>query len=143
MYEVTAEGVLAVYGSLVEGTGAQTVLALSSEPLPEAARRALAAAVAKLGYGDDALAFATSQGALGSRDLLTIVEGLDPLCLVAADATAAALLGQAYGAPVPEDDATRLMGRTVVAFDDFASLLGDANDKQRAWALLKRLPKIG
>ena len=45
MYEVTAEGVLAVYGSLVEGTGAETVLALSAEPLPDDARGALSASL--------------------------------------------------------------------------------------------------
>ena len=141
MYEVTAEGVLAVYGSLVEGTGAETVLTLSAEPLPDDARGALSASLEALGYGRDALATAAC-GALGAQDLLTVVEGLDPLCLVSADAASSALLAVAYRHDIPDDDACRLMGRPVVAFRDFPALLATPEDKQRAWALLKKLPKI-
>ncbi len=34
------------------------------------------------------------------------------------------------------------MGRSVVAFRDLAALMNTPEDKQRAWALLKKLPKI-
>ena len=127
MYGVAAEGVLAVYGSLLEGTGNETVLAASTEAL---------------GYGRDCLALVATEGVLGSNDLLTIVEGLDPLCLVATDAEASALLAQAYRHDVEPDAACRLMGRSVVAFRDLAALMNTPEDKQRAWALLKKLPKI-
>ena len=142
MYEVTAEGVLAVYGSVLEATGAETMMAVSSAAPPEAARKALTASAEALGYGRDGVALVVTDGALGSNDLLTIVEGLDPLCLIAADEGAAALLGQAYRRDVPLDDAYRLMGRSVVAFRDLASLMDAPDDKQRAWALLKKLPKL-
>ena len=101
MYGVAAEGVLAVYGSLLEGTGNETVLAVSSNALGESA-----------------------------------------LCLVATDAEASALLAQAYRHDVEPDAACRLMGRSVVAFRDLAALMNTPEDKQRAWALLKKLPKI-
>lgn len=142
MFEVAAEGVLAVYGAVLEATGAETVLAVSSAPLADAARKALVASMEALGYGRDGLGLVTTGGALGSADLLTIVEGLDPLCLVATDADAATLLAQAYRRDVAPDDACRLMGRTVVAFRDLASLMDSPDDKQRAWALLKKLPKL-
>lgn len=142
MFEVAAEGVLAVYGAVLEATGAETVLAVSSAPLADAARKALVASMEALGYGRDGLGLVTTEGALGSADLLTIVEGLDPLCLVATDADAATLLAQAYRRDVAPDDACRLMGRTVVAFRDLASLMDSPDDKQRAWALLKKLPKL-
>lgn len=142
MFEVAAEGVLAVYGAMLEATGAETVLAVSSAPLADAARKALVASMEALGYGRDGLGLVTTEGALGSADLLTIVEGLDPLCLVATDADAATLLAQAYRRDVAPDDACRLMGRTVVAFRDLASLMDSPDDKQRAWALLKKLPKL-
>lgn len=142
MYGVAAEGVLAVYGSLLEGTGNETVLAVSSNALGESARKALAASTEALGYGRDCLALVATEGVLGSNDLLTIVEGLDPLCLVATDAKASALLAQAYRHDVEPDAACRLMGRSVVAFRDLAALMNTPEDKQRAWALLKKLPKI-
>lgn len=142
MFEVAAEGVLAVYGAVLEATGAETVLAVSSAPLADAARKALVASMEALGYGRDGLGLVTTGGALGSADLLTIVEGLDPLCLVATDTDAATLLAQAYRRDVAPDDACRLMGRTVVAFRNLTSLMDSPDDKQRAWALLKKLPKL-
>lgn len=39
--------------------------------------------------------------------------------------------------------ASRAFGRTVVAFRDFDAMLDDAQDKQVAWALLKKLPHFG
>ena len=74
--------------------------------------------------------------------LFVLLEGLDPLCLVAADGKTAALLGQAYRCSVPTGDACRLFGRTAVSFIDFESLLQTPQDKQIAWALLKKLPKL-
>ncbi|WP_172135775.1 hypothetical protein, partial [Adlercreutzia sp. ZJ473] len=80
---------------------------------------------------------------LGARDLLSVVEGLDPLAIVAADAEAAALLGRAYRCELALDAATRVMGRTVVAFRRFEDLLETPDEKQKAWALLKKMPKLG
>ena len=64
------------------------------------------------------------------------------IIMVAADGKTAALLGQAYRCSVPTGDACRLFGRTAVSFIDFESLLQTPQDKQIAWALLKKLPKL-
>ena len=75
--------------------------------------------------------------------LFLLVEGLDPLCLIATDSTAAAALGRAYRCEVPLGKPGRAFGRSVVAFRDFDAMLDDGQDKQIAWALLKKLPRFG
>lgn len=71
--------------------------------------------------------------------LRTVVEGLDPVALVVADAAAAALLAEAYRQPVFCDHPNRLSARSVAAFTNFAALLEIPEGKQRAWSLLKEL----
>ena len=68
---------------------------------------------------------------------------MDPLIVVAADAEAARALGAAYRQEVPLDGACRLFGRDAVAFKSFEHMLDDAQSKQAAWALLKKLPRFG
>ena len=63
--------------------------------------------------------------------------------VVAADAEAARALGAAYRQEVPLDGACRLFGRDAVAFKSFEHMLDDAQSKQAAWALLKKLPRFG
>ena len=41
------------------------------------------------------------------------------------------------------DGACRLFGRDAVAFKSFEHMLDDAQSKQAAWALLKKLPRFG
>ena len=80
---------------------------------------------------------------IGGEELFAVIEGLDPLCVVAGDATGAQALANAYQQSVPLDAHCRLFGRDAVAFRSFESLLGSAESKQRAWALLKKLPRLG
>ncbi len=162
-------GTLAVYGDFVEGTGNELLLVASTRALGGAAREALEKSAAALGYGARGCAYvvaavggaadggAAAPGladaadgapepagtALGARDLLSVVEGLDPLAIVAADADAASLLGRAYRCEIALDAATRVMGRTVAAFRRFEDLLETPEEKQKAWALLKKMPKLG
>ncbi len=100
-------------------------------------------ALAAPGGGEGAAPNDPADAALGARDLLSVVEGLDPLAIVAADAEAAALLGRAYRCEIALDAATRVMGRTVVAFRRFEGMLDAPSEKQKAWALLKKMPKLG
>ena len=72
-----------------------------------------------------------------------LVEGLDPLCIVIADRASGAVFSKAYQERCPLDAAGRVLGRSIVAFTSFASLLETPADKQRAWALLKTLPRFG
>ena len=115
---------------------------LSETPLGDAALEALEKSAASLEFGAAPLArvvVETDEGKLGAEDVRTIVEGLDPVALVACDAFAAETLSAAYRTPVTLDADNRLMGRTAVIFQDFEGMTNTPADKQRAWALLKKL----
>ena len=131
-----------LFGQYMSGTRAGLCCVISSEPLSEAAAKALDSSLAALGYGHDTCTYVVP-GDLDQQALFVLIEGLDPICIVASDGKSAALLGQAYRLAVPSGKAARLLGRTAVSFLDFESLLQTPLDKQIAWALLKKLPKFG
>ena len=142
MYEVALDEAWELFGDHLSGGRSALLLAVSERPLGDRARTALASAAATLGYGANACAFAALEGPEGALDrqaLFMLVEGLDPIGLVAADAEAARLLAEAYRCPVALDGARRVFGRTCVAFASFEGMLDDDREKQRAWGLLKRL----
>ncbi|WP_294415963.1 hypothetical protein [uncultured Senegalimassilia sp.] len=141
-YEVALDETWELFGQYMSGAHAGLCCAISSEPLSEAAETALDSSLAALGYGREACTYIVSAD-LDPQALFVPIEGLDPICIVAADGKSAALLGQAYHLAVPPGKATRLLGRTAVSFLDFESLLKTPQDKQIAWALLKKLPKFG
>ncbi len=154
MYEANAQHALEQYGEFISGTGGEILLAISEDILSDEATQALDSSAAALGYGKRACAHLTIQvptggataehscKALNARDMMDIVEGLDPVAIVAADGNAAALLCEAYRVEPAYDEVLRILGRTVVAFRNFESMLETSADKQRAWALLKKLPQV-
>lgn len=97
------------------------------------------------GAGGDGASAPTAPTAptLDGDALRMLVEGLDPLCIVIADRASSAVFSKAYQERCPLDAAGRVLGRSIVAFTSFASLLETPADKQRAWALLKTLPRFG
>lgn len=152
MYSVSAEEVLAAFGPLLRATGNETLLAVSTDGLDEACRTALEKSAEALGFGAQGVAYAITHASLegvevaaGCRDVYRIVEGLDPLAVVAADAACALLLGEAYRTEIALDASSRIMGRTVVAFENLGALMGQpAADgrpagKQVVWGLLKTM----
>ena len=142
IFEVTGESVLMLYGSHLTGAPTSTLLVLSETPLGDAALEALEKSAVSLEFGTAPLAqvvVETAEGKLGAEDVRTIVEGLDPVALVACDAFAAEALSAAYSTPVTLDADNRLMGRTAAIFQDFEGMMNTPADKQRAWALLKKL----
>ena len=130
MYEVALDEAWELFDEHLDGARLALVCVASGSALSERSRAALNSAMASLGYGSGACTFAA-------------VEGLDPLCLIATDSTAAAALGRAYRCEVPLGKPGRAFGRSVVAFRDFDAMLDDGQDKQIAWALLKKLPRFG
>lgn len=142
MFEVTGESVLTLYESHLTGAPASTLLVVTEKPLSPEALTALEKSASSLEFGEAPLAIAvveTPEGSLGAEDVRTIVEGLDPVALVVADAFAAELMSTAYRLPVALGDKNRVLGRTAVVFEDFEALMKTPADKQRAWALLKKL----
>lgn len=141
-YEFNARATLQLYGAFVEGRPGSTLAVVSGTPLSEAARKALEASAERLGFGRDACAWVvlSAEGEnLGASDLHTLVEGLDPTAVVAADGDAASLLSQAFDATLVINAANRAACRTVVALSDFEAALEDPDAKQKAWAVLKKL----
>lgn len=152
MYEVALNEAWELFGSHLHGARSALVCVLSELPLDERSQRALNSSTEALGYGKAACTFATlrdaaepgsNQDILDDQALFLMLEGLDPLCLVCADAAAAAACARAYRCEVPAGKPCRVFGRTAVAFASFPAMLDDGQDKQVAWALLKKLPKFG
>lgn len=142
MFEVTGESVLTLYGSHVSGAPTSALMVVSEGSLGDAARMALEKSAASLKFGSAPLAFVSVEGPderLGAEDVRTIVEGIDPVALVATDAFAAETLSAAYRVPLTLDASNRLLGRTTVIFQDFEGMMDSDDAKQRAWALLKKL----
>lgn len=148
MYEVTLAETWELFALYLSGAASGCVCVVSARPLDDAARGALENSAAALGYGRGCT-YAVLRGedgegaALDSQALFLLVEGLDPLVVIAADGESAAALAAAYRQEVALDAASHLFGRPAVAFVSFATMLEDAQSKQAAWALLKKLPKFG
>ena len=128
MYEVALDEAWELFDEHLDGARSALVCVASGNGSSERSRAALNSAMASLGYGSGACTFAAVEG-LDDQALFLRVEGLDPICLIATDSTAAAALGRAY--------------RCEVEFRDFDAMLDDGQDKQIAWALLKKLPRFG
>lgn len=172
MYEVALEEVWELFSPYLDGARAGVVCVASATRLGDAARSALENSAAALGYGRACCTYVAlrSESAAGKapgteesgtdkertadhevageaeldgQALFLLLEGLDPLVVVAADAEAARALGAAYRQEVPLDGACRLFGRDAVSFKSFEHMLDDAQSKQAAWALLKKLPRYG
>lgn len=148
MFEHAARSVMALYGGFVKGRPDSSLLIVSEHRLPSDASEALKASADRLGYGRNGCAWVVlrepgaddaSAARLGESDLRTIVEGVDPIAVIATDGTSARALCDAYGARASVDSMTRMNGRRVVLLGDFPSMLADDDAKQRAWRLLKRL----
>lgn len=143
IYEANAWGVLEAFDGYVEGAPEDALLAVAAEAQPNEVRAAVASSAERLGFGG--IAWVNLNGGdmpLGAKELMSVVEGLDPLALVALDAPSVALLAEAYRCDVPADACTRVFGRPAAAFADFAKMLGSDDRKQRAWALLKKLGNL-
>lgn len=147
MYEVALDETWDLFGDFLGGARTAPVCVLSGTGLGQTARTALNSSMNALGYGQEACTFvALSIGegdVLDRQALFLLVEGLDPLCLVAEDATAARALAETYRCEVSTGKAQHVFGRPCVAFGSFEEMLRDDHDKQLAWALLKKLPRFG
>lgn len=145
IYEANGSLVWDLYADYVSGSRTTLACAIGSRKASEAAQHALESSMAALGYGG-APAFVTldvDDIPLGDVDLFTLVEGIDPLAIVATDAAAAARLARAYRQNIAVDEACRIFCRNGVAFRDLEGMLETPEGKQRAWALLKKLPRLG
>lgn len=137
------------YANHLEGLLSGPVCVVSSQTLTQTAAEALEASAKALEYGQNCITYVSlkqhtddaeqKQTTLSGKQLFGIIEAIDPLVLIATDSQAVAALSHAYHAEFPTNGSARLFGRTAVGFIDFASMLNEPGEKQRAWAHLKRL----
>lgn len=143
IYEATLDEAWTLFEDHLDGCRSGLICVAASETLDARTRNALESAAAARGYGRGTCTFANlaADGALlDEKALFLLMEALDPLCVIAADEAAARALADAYRCAVPLDAPCRLFGRDAVAFRSFARMLDDDRSKQRAWAILKKLP---
>ena len=153
MFSVARESVLDKYAPFLQAsstTCSYLFAVVSGESLSETARAAFSSSAEALGYGKAGCFFITLNGqrSLEPKEAFELIEGIDPLVMVVADKAAANVLSLAYrtaeGPRVIEPlKVQAILGRDSVVFDSFEGMLGTAAAKQRAWALLKKLPHLG
>lgn len=127
-----------VHAKRIAGNAEGLVLAIHSLALSPAAKNALDRSFEALGYGASPCCYASLEG-LGSDEVFDIVEGIDPIALVATDAGAAALYARAVSEEFPLGAAARVFGHAACAFQNLNDMLSTPEDKQMAWHLLKSL----
>ena len=151
IYETTLRETWDLFAAHLGGARASTVCVVSFHELSPSERNALESSAAMLGYGRNGCTYLTlspetadAQAApLDASALFLLIEGLDPLVLIATHQSAVEALGEAYRQRIAPNTVKRLFGREVVAFASFESMLETKEDKQTAWSLLKMLPKFG
>lgn len=150
MYASTLDNTWGLYHEYLEGRHEALISVVSSKPLSPLARKALESSFAQQGYGSSSCTFVVLEGTAGTsglprltnQELFSALEGLDPLFSVITDKEAALDCSQAYRQPLPLNKRSRLFGRELRAFSSFETLLSSQEGKQKAWALLKSLPKL-
>lgn len=141
IYEVNALSVLEAFAGYVEGDPEDLLMVIATESQSNEVRSALSNTAARLNYGQF-ITWVNINGddvSLGPQELMTVVEGIDPLAIVALDAASITLLEETYRCALVPDAYSHVFGRRVVTFTNFATLLTNEDDKRRAWGLLKKL----
>ena len=138
-----------LFADYLEGGGKNPAVALGARPLSPEARNAIDKSLEAFGYPQRACTYAsltpvddTAEGsdlALDAHALFLLVEGLDPLFVIAADSASVAALGQAYRTSFPLDAPIRVFGRPSAAFSNLDTLLETPQGKQKAWRIMKSL----
>ena len=151
IYEAGAVELFDLFGDYIEGSAERIALLVSTRCVGDAATRAIDKSLAAFGYGTDACSYVTLfprddqvEGADISLDphaLFLLIEGIDPLFLICADEGAVALASEAYRTPFEADTAVRAFGRPAIMFRDLEALMESEAGKQKAWKLLKSLPR--
>ena len=172
MYSTPTAEIWDVFADYVVGTPNCMALVLSSRVPEAPVKNAIEKSLASFGYPENTWAWATlfprvgNAGENGSgladadadaeptgacidpgvkldaQALFMLVEGIDPLCLIACDSESRDVLQDAYRAEIPLDSPARVFGRRTASFADLGALLHTDENKQKAWSILKSLPRL-
>jgi hypothetical protein len=122
----------------LEGNRDGVVLAIFTEKPSDAAKNALEKSFAAIGFDAGVCTYAQIDD-LMPDEIFALVEGIDPLALVACDAKAAALYGHAVRQEFPPMRRIRVFGREARAFPQLNAMLEQEADRQAVWHLLKTM----
>ena len=139
-YGASAREIGELFADYLEGGPDRPALALSSNQLASDARSAIDKSLVAFGYAPDSCSHVTC-AMLDPQAVFLLIEGLDPLYVIATDRETAALLAKAYRTDYQPDSPIRVAGRSGVAFTDLHALMSTPESKQKAWKLLKSLPR--
>lgn len=144
IYDASERIVRELYADYLDGPASTLVCAIANHPLSPQAQKAVESSMSALGYGKAVtrIVLTVDEIALSDQDLFMAIEGIDPLAIVAADAMSTQALAKAYRCELHPDSSGRLLGRNCVAFRNLEGMLASPEQKQRAWALFKQLPKL-
>lgn len=129
----------------LEGSEDALFCTVSSSPLSAAGKNALLATAKQLGYHEKQLAFivlSKDEQTLSPQGLFTIIEALDPQCVVCTDQEAVRVASAGYNTPLALETREYLLGRNCCCFEAFEDMLANNELKQKAWACLKMLPAL-
>ena len=148
-YGAAAQEISELFADYLDGDAGRPALVLGAHAPTDAVRNALEKSLEAFGFGSHACTFAAlvpfdeaAEGgdiALDAQALFLLVEGIDPLFVVAVDESAAVALGHAFRASYPPDAPIRVFGRSGAAFSNLNALLQTERGKQKAWRILKTL----
>ena len=145
IYAYSRNETLRNHSACLQGPGECLFLVLCKSTLSAVAADALSKSTAALGYGKDAPLFVKLDSAhspSSPESLFALIEGLDPLCIVACDPDSLQLLLQAYRTMPPNQTAFRLACREIRALPNIDELMKTNQGKQFAWSALKTLPHL-
>lgn len=156
IYEKAAGSVWENWASYLEGNRSGLFCIVSTKPLNDAAHTALENSAASFGYGEHACTYVCLEGfskslaasqdaafqSLSESALQKVIEALDPRCLVLTDTHVMQRCAAAYEEALSGDALNSLRGRDTLCFKDFEALMQTPENKQKAWALLKKLPRL-
>ena len=134
-------------GGFSEADSERAAMALGEHLPSTVAHNAIEKSLEAFGYGSNACTFvslmpidAQREGGdipLDAQALFLLIEGLDPLHIIACDTAATTALAQAYRTHYNTDAPIRVFGRSSAAFSDLDALLQTPAGKQTAWRVLK------
>ncbi len=131
------------YDAHLSGNENGLFVTVASGAANEEVQTALESSALQLGFpkgaGGQAVTAINNVEQLEPKELIFIIETLDPLAVVASDVTATKSLADAYHMQIALEVEQRLLGRPLLCFENFESKISSPEGKKLTWKLLKQL----
>ena len=125
-YERIAQSHVDSFQGTYHGSIGAAAIIVSVEEPTEEAKRALTASFNALGYSPQAIGWAQTAApgkSDASGDLFTLIEGIDPFCVVSTSHASTEALSRCYNTPLAIEAKTLLLGRDCRCFENLDALI--------------------